>query len=758
MTKPNELYPELLGIQATNFATGTNSASRAYMYGSHKSSDLVIEGSTEKRIQTGVECRMGDYVFNKKAPCDMRVLRMIDRYPTRIDVDAIPENPEMVVIYEEVTNDPNVNRLPQIGCMVIPRHASYHQYFGFEYKLTPEFKRLVPGLYKSAGTDYIEKDTIFANSPSIGENGGYKFGIELNVAGMSHPAVAEDGILISEDVLPRLRFKVYDKRVVEFGNHAFPLNLYGHAGHYQPFPEIGQMVRDDGILVMLRNYESDLGPVLTSITDCMTPDFIFDDAIYVRGPGSIIQGEKDGHPVEIKSGKIVDIKIYHDDNEPSKTPEGVMSAMNKYTRALKRFYRELLEAYESIREERRRKYGEAEVILKPELHRLLVEAMAVLGRNHSRKDSKNGKELKKDSKLNLVYRKVPLDDYRVELTIEYTVQPTIGYKLTCSQGGKGVICYIEKPENMPVDEAGNRADIVVGAETTFSRMNLGRLYEMFFGACERDVTKTVRSILGIPKQPYATALPAVRALAQQAPDQFDNAYRYRMGFYQIISPLQYQHYAGLGLDDKIEHLARLVENGGSIFYPTNHEYEISDVARRLQQEYKPTYGPVTYVGYSGHRVTTEYPVRIAPVYMMLLDKITDVLSSVASGTLQHFGILSPITRAQKYTFPHRNSPVRTIGESEGRIFAGYCGRAAIAEMLDRSTSPTTHRYVVWTILTAAQPTNIPMAIDRHQVPLGGSKPLGLVRHVAMCGGWRMKYTPPTLPVTSPYFTTFKPKG
>jgi DNA-directed RNA polymerase beta subunit len=328
--------------------------------------------------------------------------------------------------------------------------------------MTPEFKRLLPGLSKVAGTDYIEKDTIFANSPSISEYGGYKFGIELNVAGMSHPAVAEDGILISEDVLPRLRFKVYEKRVVEFGTSTFPLNLYGHANRYQPFPEIGQLIREDGILAMLRRYDQDLGPVLTSITDCMSPDFIFDDAIYVRGPGTVMQGEKNGQPIEIKSGKIVDIKIYHDEAENSPTPEGVMSGMNKYTRALKRFYRELLDAYEHIRSERRKKYGEAEIVLKPELHRLLVEAMAVLGKPCG----------KTNSRLNLVYRKVPLDDYRVEFTIEYTVQPTIGYKLTCCQGGKGVICYIEKPENMPVDAAGNRADIVVGAETTFQSYEL----------------------------------------------------------------------------------------------------------------------------------------------------------------------------------------------------------------------------------------------------------------------------------------------
>jgi hypothetical protein len=62
------------------------------------------------------------------------------------------------------------------------------------------------------------------------------------------PLVTEDGILISEDILPKLPFKVYEKHVVEFGSMAFPLNLYGHAGYYQPFPEIGQLIREDGLV------------------------------------------------------------------------------------------------------------------------------------------------------------------------------------------------------------------------------------------------------------------------------------------------------------------------------------------------------------------------------------------------------------------------------------------------------------------------------------------------------------------------------
>jgi hypothetical protein len=38
---------------------------------------------------------------------------------------------------------------------------------------------------------------------------------------------SEDGILINPELLEKLTFKPYQQRVVEFGNKAYPLNVYG---------------------------------------------------------------------------------------------------------------------------------------------------------------------------------------------------------------------------------------------------------------------------------------------------------------------------------------------------------------------------------------------------------------------------------------------------------------------------------------------------------------------------------------------------
>ena len=217
---------------------------------------------------------------------------------------------------------------------------------------------------------------------------------------MSHPAVSEDGVMISSDVLPKLRFKTYENRVVEWGSKRFPLNIYGDAENFKPFPEIGEYIRDDGVLMILRNFDKDLSPVEQSIYDLMEPDYIFDKAMYVSGPG----------------GKIVDIKVHHEDSIQSPTPMGMEVEIDKYDRARKVFYHEIINEYKRLKKAR----GDS-LVITPELNRLIVEALTAT-------------DTGENQRINKLYRHTPIDDYRVEFVIEYEIEPTIGYKITDIHG------------------------------------------------------------------------------------------------------------------------------------------------------------------------------------------------------------------------------------------------------------------------------------------------------------------------------------
>lgn len=386
--QPNQLYRKLLGINSLNPFDGHDSSSRKQMFATHLTQALVIEGSTERYIQTGMEKEYGKYTFSVKMPVDAEIIRVIDRYRPTMDANSINHVTHTVVIYED-------EKTKEVGMVELPRYCSYHQHFGFPYKTTKATSSLRRGAF-------IPKGTILLDSPSVNENGGYQFGRECNVAFMTHPAVAEDGILISRDVLPNFKIKTYESRVVEYGNDFYPLNAYGTPSELKAFPNIGEYIRDDGLLMALRRYDDELAPVEQNIYDLMKIDFVSDKTIYGAGPG----------------GRIIDIRVHHDNqNMNPPTPIGMEVQASIYDRGRRTFYNEILTEYNRLKRER----GEG-LRITPQFHRLVVEAMSVVGETEQRILRTNGKN--------------PLDDWRIEFVIEYEIIPKDGFKLTDCHGGR----------------------------------------------------------------------------------------------------------------------------------------------------------------------------------------------------------------------------------------------------------------------------------------------------------------------------------
>lgn len=400
MTYPNDIKTELIGMHALNSFVAHDSASRAVMLSSHFGQKLTLIRGDESRIQTGAEKEFAKYTFSVKMPANARIIQVVDRYPVGLGKDAIPHNPESYIIYEDLDTT-------EIGCLCVPSFISHHQYFGYLLKPTSNSANLTPGTV-------LKKGTVLFDSPAVTDNGGYAYGVELNLALMNHPAVAEDSILISEDVLPRLEFDVFERRVIEFGTKTYPLNIYGTPTNYKPFPEIGEMVGKHRILMMLREMDVDLCPVDMSIYDVCEPDFTHDTPIYGRGT----------------EGQVIDIKVYHDEDVIGPTPVGMTEMLDKYARAYKQFCRTILDIEHKLRYEYKKKYGQDKLPISVEFHQLVKEALVVLDPYGDRK----APDGKKHTRLNKEYRKEPLQDYRVEMVIRYRIRPTVGFKLSGHHG------------------------------------------------------------------------------------------------------------------------------------------------------------------------------------------------------------------------------------------------------------------------------------------------------------------------------------
>jgi hypothetical protein len=390
----SELYRELTGLLGLSPFDRHNSAARKQMWASHIGQTLVISGATERRNQTGMEDEYGKYTFSVRMPCDAEIIKIIPRYQKTMEKDSIRSSPEALVIYENMEDR-------SIGCLTLPEYYSHHQHFGFRYRLTQAGRNL-------RARSFVAKDTILLDSPNVDDEGRYKFGVEANVAFMSHPATSEDGILISRTFLPKLGIKMIETRVVEFGSKQFPKNLFGNSNEFKPFLDIGDIVPDHGMVAAFGTYDEDFAPVQQSLSAVQQVDHIFDNAVYA-GPG----------------GRVIDVQVWHDEESvPPSTLSGMDGQVSKYDRSRHRFYEEIKVEYDRLHRER----GDA-LSLTPEFHHLIVQTIGVVAPN---KRVEKGQPRERVVK---VHRSIPLDDWRVKFTIEYDVIPTTGFKLTDGQGG-----------------------------------------------------------------------------------------------------------------------------------------------------------------------------------------------------------------------------------------------------------------------------------------------------------------------------------
>lgn len=675
--RPNELHPDLLSTTALNPWPGNISSPRLQMFNSHLSQALVTEGRNNRRCFTGMEPKFADYNFNVKFDNNSHVIKVIDRYPKTIGKDSIKDNPETLVIFEHEITLPGGERVKEVDIKSCKSHHELHQNFGFRYN------------YVSDIDEYISADTVIAQSPSVSKEGNYQFGIETEVAMMSVPQIIEDGVVASESFCKKATTTAIETMSISFGKKRFPLNIYGDDEEYKIFPDIGDVVNDDGILMALRQYDDDMAPIMMSKKSLQRIDHKYDERVHVEA-----------------GARVIDVKVYQDTRltgvlrgKSMNTPNGTATQAEKYLSADKRFYQNVINAYQTLWGGRK-----DSLRISPAFQRLLVEAHAAT--------AKGEKE-----RMIRTYSGVPIDEWRVDITIEYPIVPTVGFKITGCHGDKGVIVDVWKDEDMPVDAAGNRAELIMDGISTVKRMNVSRLIEQYLNAASRELTAKVRDMVkkGVSKDEIGELI---------------------KGYYEIVNPRM----VNMVCDDngKVtqDHIYSIVDDGVYLWIPTDNEREPMDIIREVRDKYPPVLGPVTYRGMSGNFVETHSDILIGSMYIMLLEKTGRNWQGVASSKLSHFGVPAKLTNVDKRATPGRTTPIR-FGESEGRLFVSMVGGQPTSELFDRTNNPVVRKEIQERILRADKPMAMTEAVDRRKYPTGNGRILSLIRHIGECSGWRL---------------------
>lgn len=395
LKRVNELAPELVAIHAMNSFTATNAPARCTMFSGHFAQRIVIDGSEPNAISSGIEDEFGKYTFSIQMPEDGTIEKIIHKYPPGFTEDAIRFNPETLVIYRRMKDG-------IYDCFTIPYYASYHPTFGFQYAQKPAMNELSP--HRS-----FQKGTVFADTPANKGDHYYTFGRNLNVAVMSHPNVGLDGYVINRAALEGFKFRVYEERSISITPNSFPINLYGDDEHFKAFPDMGEFVHENGLLMAVRKFNPYLAPALLGVKDLQRVDHMFDDRTYVRAG----------------QGRVVNITVVGSENISRQLPPAFTKQLEKYLRANLQYHKEIVQFEDKLVRESRQQGHDGKIQVTPKLHELIVDAKGLTN------DSKG----RAKQPLAFTHRREPLDAWRISFTVEYEVIPTVGFKFTCMSGG-----------------------------------------------------------------------------------------------------------------------------------------------------------------------------------------------------------------------------------------------------------------------------------------------------------------------------------
>ena len=683
-----KLNSKFFSAAALNPFMDHTSSPRGIMFSSHMSQPVVIEDPDVNMVQSGLETDFGEHSISKYVDEPSEVVGVAKRYNV-LGKENI--NVETTVIYRNLTTG-------MLDALEIPSYNKLHPYFGFKFNREK--------LSEVSIGDTITSDDKLAVPPSNISDTDYGFGKDLNMVQMTHPLVDEDGFVISESCAKKFKFRVYDTRIIEVGENSYLLNLYGDKDEYKSLPDIGEKISDTGAIAATRKYDESFSPMLMGVEDVRTFNPIFDNAVYGRRPTS----------------RVVDIKVYKNNRKRKTLPTHTEQFCEMYHNRLVDYYQQIINIYDSVNQANKRAFGK-ELEVGNTLYTLLIEAYGIV------ESSKDGSRLRKK------YRKDNVDRYRIEITTETVFnQLEVGHKITDCHGGKGTIVSILPDALMPRDKNGVVADILADPKSTISRLNIGRLYEMYTKAALLKVTRLIKEYIGkIDKD---------LNIQNITDEELKGAFAILVDFVSIIGN---EYSAALketldsnNIDDMESVISEVLETGVRIYLPLDNDkrkYEIvNDI---VKSKYAPDEDKLYMDG--TEREETVDNILVTPIYMFMLSKIADSTLATSSSKVNHFGLPVVANKNDKYSLPHKNSPGRFLGETETRILTAYTDPKFAAEFRDRNASIETHKEVYHNILTADKPTNIETLVDREKIKYGGDRGLEILRSLWNSVGFDLEY-------------------
>jgi DNA-directed RNA polymerase beta subunit len=647
LTSDMNIRPELLGLEVMLCPMPQHiSSQRSAMFASNITQALVLDGNEPPQIGTGYEKKFMDFDFNTtKRKNDIQIIDIIPKFKPHFGSSQIKSNPLSTVIFRDCTTG-------EVDYFDISSYTALYDGFGYLNKL-----RNIHLLKKDS---FVPKDVVFATAPNHHEN-LYGQGTNANVAFMPMWETTEDAFVISEDLARKTSHQAITTVKIKIDKDSVPLNLYGSSDEYKPMPDIDERVGENGIIIGIRPLETSSYLADTTDEALAEPEYVHDN-LFVAPVGST----------------ILDIQVYCSNKtfrSVSQNP-GTFAQLMKYQEHHHAYYERVLEVYRYARSQN--------LTIGSKLNSLITRCLHLkLAKSH---------EGARQS-VQLMDKRDPVDFITVEITYGYHRKVSKGFKFTGRDGAKGVVSAVWANEDMPVDEQGMRADIIISPESAFNRMNPAQLYEQFYNRASTLIQqRLIRNELG----------------------NTNKAVEYILGYITDCRKV-YGDFLRTKIktkDQKEMFLMGVEKDGIMLIIPPFCKDVSPEKVLKIAKKYKIVESPVTYTQRRSNgrskTVVTREPVCIGSKYLYLLGKIPlAMLSSVQVGYINQFGTpTKPESKATKAQHLYSQTPIR-YGEDEICMLTMSLGSDTVARFIGTTAnSPTAIQATANELLTNPKPSQI----------------------------------------------------
>jgi hypothetical protein len=683
-----------VGLAADNQFIVSTSAARTLMAYKQRDQTQELINPGISSIQSGLEMNIHQHTLKVTIPTDAEILQII----------PISANNawRTTVFYRCMSTN-------LLGHIELKNYYSGDGKHGFKYIKTDAYNtRLAEKAFMEEGTPLLE-------APSSMYEDEYNYGLELNTLVASTPEGAEDGITVSESAIEKMAFTETHLRQISIPRNHEAIVIMEHEHRKLVVPEPGMKVRDDGIIMAVRNIGDPIGHILSHNHHLQRLNYDTDTIHQIHGNG----------------GEVLDIWVI---KSGPVSHDPYTEQLDLLANTCINYQDDILKAYRRLRH--------MVSGLTPETDAMITGLILTAEKARQKKEA-----------LTLNMNKSPLPQYYIEITVGKTSYPDMAAKLSDKVSAKSVIVKIEKEENMPVDQYGRRAEIVVSREAGTNRNIVGRDHAFTVVDCISTATEMLLNLCGLTKL-FMTDNEAIHFVTRLPQEKVNELLCLLKELYTLINKEQARQLDAYWSDRAEMNLllADCLRRGIVVALPldvvcagnqrdSDHSLPIGPLGITeplLASRFNRPATPVTYRLFNGDVITTEHSMKIAPIYYAVLDKTGQTFNVAYTTYRQVRGLTAHPNKRHKQVSNVSYASAKQVGNDEAIVLGGVIGSATMAKYIRDLSDP---KYNAYSIVTALRTGEVYPDIPTDVVPVGQNPGLLLIKHVFMAMGVDLSYSP-----------------